>query len=201
MYRRLIKTILDRIIGFSLLIIFSPVILIIILAGLIIYSGNPFFIQERLGEGGKVFRIIKFKTMNDRKDESGQLLPDKYRLTSYGRWMRKTSLDELPQLINILKGDMSLVGPRPLLVHYLPLYSREQARRHEVLPGITGWAQINGRNTLSWDDRFKLDVWYADNMSFGLDMKILWLTVKKTFRREGINAPGATTMNAFTGNN
>ncbi|MFO7851431.1 MAG: sugar transferase [Bacteroidota bacterium] len=200
MYRPLIKTILDKLIGFVLLIIFSPLILIITFVNLISNKGNPFFIQERLGEGGRVFRIIKFKTMNDMRDISGKLLPDKERLTGPGRFIRKTSLDELPQLINILKGDMSLVGPRPLLVHYLSLYSKEQARRHEVRPGITGWAQVNGRNTISWQKRFELDVWYVDNISFKLDIKILWLTLMKTLKREGINSPYATTMKPFTGN-
>ena len=168
---------------------------------MIVNKGTPIFYQQRPGKSGKVFKIIKFKTMNEKKDSNGNLFPDKDRLTTTGRFLRSTSVDELPQLINVLFGDMSLVGPRPLLVKYLPLYRPFQARRHDVKPGITGWTQVNGRNTLDWENKFDLDIWYVDNISFKLDMKILWLTIIKVFKREGINAGDATTMKPFTGNN
>lgn len=162
--------------------------------------GSPvFFCQTRPGLHGKPFKMIKFRTMTDARGPDGQLLPDANRLTPFGRFLRASSLDELPELWNVLKGDMSLVGPRPLLVEYLPLYSPEQARRHAVRPGITGWAQVNGRNALSWGDKFKLDVWYVDHGSIGLDIKILWLTVRKVLVREGISAAGEATMTKFTG--
>jgi lipopolysaccharide/colanic/teichoic acid biosynthesis glycosyltransferase len=162
--------------------------------------GSPvFFCQTRPGLHGKPFKMIKFRTMTDTRGPDGQLLPDADRLTPFGRFLRASSLDELPELWNVLKGDMSLVGPRPLLMEYLPLYSPEQARRHEVRPGITGWAQVNGRNALSWGDKFKLDVWYVDHGSIGLDIKILWLTVRKVLVREGISAAGEATMTKFTG--
>lgn len=162
--------------------------------------GSPvFFRQPRPGRHGRPFHMVKFRTMNDERGPDGELLPDSVRLTPFGRFLRATSLDELPELWNVLKGDMSLVGPRPLLVEYLPLYSPEQARRHEVRPGITGWAQVNGRNALSWDDKFKLDVWYVDHRSLWLDVKILWLTVRKVLVREGISAAGEATMSKFTG--
>ena len=163
--------------------------------------GSPvLFKQVRPGLHGKPFKMVKFRTMTDASGPDGQLLPDGDRLTKFGRFLRASSMDELPELWNVLKGDMSLVGPRPLLMEYLPLYSQEQARRHEVCPGITGWAQINGRNTLSWDDKFALDVWYVDNRSLWLDIKILWLTVKKVLMREGISADGEATMPRFIGN-
>lgn len=162
--------------------------------------GSPvFFSQVRPGLHGKPFRMVKFRTMTDARDASGSLLPDAQRLTSFGRFLRASSLDELPELWNVLRGEMSLVGPRPLLVEYLPLYSPEQARRHEVRPGITGWAQVNGRNAISWEDKFKLDVWYVDNSSLLLDIKILWLTVKKVLVRDGISAAGEATMPKFQG--
>lgn len=162
--------------------------------------GSPvFFRQVRPGLHGRPFEMVKFRTMTDARGADGALLPDSVRLTSFGRFLRATSLDELPELWNVIKGDMSLVGPRPLLVEYLPLYSPEQARRHEVRPGITGWAQVNGRNALSWDDKFKLDVWYVDHRSLRLDIRILWLTVKKVLVREGISAAGEATMSKFTG--
>lgn len=162
--------------------------------------GSPvFFTQVRPGLHGKPFKMVKFRTMTDARGPDGALLPDAARLTPFGRFLRATSLDELPELWNVLKGDMSLVGPRPLLLEYLPLYSPEQARRHEVRPGITGWAQVNGRNALSWEEKFALDVWYVDHRSLGLDSKILWLTVKKVLLREGINAAGEATMGRFTG--
>lgn len=163
--------------------------------------GSPvLFSQKRPGLHGQTFRMFKFRTMTNEIDEQGNLLPDSNRLTPFGKLLRTTSLDELPALWNVIKGDLSLVGPRPLLIEYLPLYSKEQARRHNVKPGITGWAQINGRNAISWETKFKLDVWYVDNQSFWLDIKILFLTVKKVFIREGINAEGQTTMSKFTGN-
>ena len=162
--------------------------------------GSPvFFTQVRPGMHGKPFKMVKFRSMISERSTDGELLPDAVRLTPFGRFLRSTSLDELPELWNVLKGDMSLVGPRPLLMEYLPLYSPEQARRHEVRPGITGWAQVNGRNTISWEDKFKLDVWYVDHCSLWLDIKILWLTVKKVLVREGISAAGEATMGKFTG--
>jgi lipopolysaccharide/colanic/teichoic acid biosynthesis glycosyltransferase len=164
-------------------------------------GAGAFFFQERPGKNGKIFKVIKYKTMTDERDASGKLLPDAERLTKVGKFVRSTSIDELPQLINVLKGDMALIGPRPLLVQYLPLYSKEQARRHEVRPGITGWAQVNGRNTLSWTEKFKHDVWYVDHYSFLLDLKIIFLTIKKVLIREGISQEGAATMEFFTGNN
>ena len=163
--------------------------------------GSPiFFRQVRPGLKGRPFEMVKFRTMTDSKGADGQLLPDADRLTPFGRFLRSTSLDELPELWNVLKGDMSLVGPRPLLMEYLPLYTSEQARRHEARPGVTGWAQINGRNAISWEDKFSLDVWYVDNQSLWLDIKILWLTVKKVLVRDGISAAGEATMSKFTGN-
>ncbi len=162
-------------------------------------NGAVFFKQERPGKNGRIFGVIKFKTMKDTRDSSGNLLPDSERITGIGRFIRSTSIDELPQLINVLKGEMSLVGPRPLLVKYLPLYNEQQARRHEVRPGITGWAQVNGRNAISWEQKFEYDVWYVDNMSFSLDIKIIILTIKKVVVREGISSETAVTMEAFKG--
>ena len=162
--------------------------------------GTPFFIQARPGKNGRIFNIVKFKTMNDKRDAAGNLLPDDQRLTKIGKIVRKTSIDEIPQLWNVLKGDMSLVGPRPLLPEYLPLYNDFQKRRHEVRPGITGWAQVNGRNAVSWQQKFEYDVWYVENLSFLLDVKILLLTVKKVFKSEGIAAEGAATVGRFKGN-
>jgi lipopolysaccharide/colanic/teichoic acid biosynthesis glycosyltransferase len=162
---------------------------------------NIFFLQDRPGKDGKIFKIIKFKTMTDKRDNEGNLLPDNQRLTKIGKLIRSTSIDELPQLINVLKGDMSLIGPRPLLVQYLPLYTKEQVRRHDVRPGITGWAQVNGRNAISWKEKFELDVWYVDHMSFLLDLNIIYLTIKKVFKREGISSGTSVTMEPFTGDN
>ncbi len=162
-------------------------------------EGKPFFFQSRPGKNGKIFSIVKFKTMNDKKDSAGKLLPDAQRLTAVGSFVRKTSIDELPQLINVLKGDMSLIGPRPLLTHYLHLYNEFQNRRHEIKPGITGWAQVNGRNAISWDKKFEYDVWYVDHMSFLLDCKILIKTFLKVFKRDGINAANAATTEPFNG--
>lgn len=183
-------------VGFILLFpVFITVFLLLFLAN----KEIPLFIQSRPGKNRVLFRIIKFKTMNDRTDSAGKLLSDDKRLTKIGRFIRKTSLDEIPQLLNVIKGDMSLVGPRPLLVEYLPLYNEEQKRRHKVKPGITGWAQVNGRNAISWEEKFKFDIWYVDNQSFLLDLKILLLTIKKVFKREGISSTNAATMERFTG--
>ena len=162
-------------------------------------NGKPFFFQRRPGKNGKIFTIIKYKTMNDKKNTNGQLLPDMQRITKVGGFVRNASLDELLQLFNVLKGDMSIIGPRPLLIQYLPLYNKEQARRHMVKPGITGWAQVNGRNTISWEEKFVLDVWYVDHISFKTDMTILLKTVEKVFKREGISSSEQDTMTAFTG--
>ncbi|WP_041852869.1 sugar transferase [Vibrio antiquarius] len=193
------KRLVDFLAALMALILLSPII--IITAMLIFFKlGSPvLFTQDRPGKHGKRFKMFKFRTMTSEKDESGQLLPNEQRMTSFGNKLRSTSLDELPGLINVLKGDMSLVGPRPLLVEYLPLYSEEQARRHEVRPGITGWAQVNGRNAISWEEKFKLDVWYVDNQSFFLDCKIIFLTIKKVFIREGINSSDNITMPKFKG--
>jgi lipopolysaccharide/colanic/teichoic acid biosynthesis glycosyltransferase len=195
------KSIIDFIVLLILIILSFPIFLILTISLAISNKGTPFFFQLRPGQFGKIISIVKFKTMNDAKDESGELLPDSLRLTKVGRFIRKSSLDELPQLLNVLKGDMSLVGPRPLLVEYLPLYNEHQKRRHEVKPGITGWAQVNGRNAISWHEKFDLDVWYVDHCSFGLDMKILWLTILKVFKREGINQAGQATVEKFNGHN
>lgn len=199
MYRRYFKFLFDFIISFLCLVITIPVILLITLILCLINDCSPFFIQSRPGKSGKNFNLIKFKTMTDKKDEMGRLLPDRLRLTKFGGFIRSTSLDELPQLINVLKGDMSLVGPRPLLVKYLPLYNELQSRRHEVKPGITGWTQVNGRNSLSWEKKFELDVWYVDNVSFVLDLKILIKTLRKVFLRDGISSEGVATMPPFLG--
>ncbi len=202
MYQHFIKRIIDFIVALTALTVLSPVILLLWL-WLVVENRNSgaFFIQRRPGLHGKIFNIYKFKTMNDKCDSSGNLLPDEQRLTSAGRFIRSTSLDELPQLWNVLCGQMSLVGPRPLLPQYLPLYSAEQTRRHDVLPGITGWAQVNGRNAISWTEKFKLDCYYVDNISFTLDLKILFLTIKKVFIREGISQEGRATMDFFDGHN
>ncbi len=202
MYKVLLKPFFDFIMALIGLIVLSPLIIILILFLFFANQGaGVFFTQKRPGKKEKIFRMIKFKTMSDEKDKAGNLLSDVQRLTKAGRFIRKTSLDELPQLINVLKGDMSLVGPRPLFVQYLPLYSKRQARRHEVRPGITGWAQVNGRNAISWEQKFNYDVWYVDNISFGLDMKILFMTVLKVFKSEGINQEEEVTMELFKGSN
>ena len=202
MYKYFFKRLIDFIIVFCVLVVIWPILLIITLWLHFANKGaGAFFAQERPGKGGKVFKVIKFKTMTDERDADGNLLPDADRLTNVGRFVRSTSIDELPQLINVLKGDMALIGPRPVLVQYLPLYSKEQARRHDVRPGITGWAQVNGRNAISWTKKFELDVWYVDHCSFWLDVKIIFLTIKKVFVREGISQEGQATMEFFTGNN
>ena len=202
MYKHFFKRFFDFILSLSALLIASPILLVVTIWLHFANKGaGAFFFQERPGKNGKIFKVIKYKTMTDERDASGKLLPDAERLTKVGKFVRSTSIDELPQLINVLKGDMALIGPRPLLVQYLPLYSKEQARRHEVRPGITGWAQVNGRNTLSWTEKFKHDVWYVDHYSFLLDLKIIFLTIKKVLIREGISQEGVATMEFFTGNN
>lgn len=202
MYRSFIKRLMDVLIVFLGLLILLPVLLG---SAFWLHFANKgagaFFFQERPGKNGKLFKVIKLKTMTDERDEHGSLLPDEKRLTKVGKFVRSTSMDELPQLINVLKGDMSLIGPRPLLPQYLPLYSKEQARRHEVRPGVTGWAQVNGRNAISWSKKFELDIWYVDHCSFLLDLKIILLTIKKVFVREGINSDDSATMEPFTGTN
>lgn len=200
MYKNIIKPFFDFLIAICLLLVASPVFLLVYLGLFLAQNGNVFFTQKRPGKDEQIFSILKFKTMTDQKDQQGNLLPDAQRLTRIGKFVRKTSLDELPQLINVLKGEMSMVGPRPLLPEYLSLYNEEQKRRHAVKPGITGWAQVNGRNAISWEDKFKFDVWYVENQSFGLDLKILFLTVKKVFRSEGINTAGQATTEPFKGN-
>ena len=201
MYRKFVKRGLDVIFSGIALLCFCPIILVLIAILMIANRYSAFFVQERPGKDGKIFKLVKFKTMTDKTDSDGNLLPDDKRLTKIGTIIRSTSLDELPQLWNVLKGDMSLIGPRPLLIQYLPLYSSEQARRHEVKPGITGWAQINGRNAITWKQKFEYDVWYVDNISFTLDLKILWLTFKKVVARENINSATSATMEYFNGNN
>lgn len=199
MYNNYFKPILDFLVAFFGFLFLSPIFIIVTIGLFFANDGKPFFFQMRPGKNGKIFEIIKFKTMNDKKDADGNLLADAERLTPIGRFVRKTSLDEIPQLLNVLKGDMSLIGPRPLLVHYLDLYSDFQNRRHEVKPGITGWAQVNGRNAISWDKKFELDVWYVDNVSFFLDLKILFKTILKVVKSEGINAADAATIEPFNG--
>ena len=202
MYKCCFKRILDFLIVLSVLSIIWPILLVVAVWLHFANKGaGAFFYQQRPGKNGRIFKVIKYKTMTDERDEKGNLLPDADRLTKVGRFVRSTSLDELPQLINVLKGDMALIGPRPLLVQYLPLYDKEQARRHEVRPGITGWAQVNGRNAISWRRKFELDVWYVDHCSFLLDLKIVFMTIRKVFIREGISSDTSATMEVFTGNN
>ena len=202
MYASFFKRFFDFLISLVALIVLSPVLLVVTLLLAILNKGaGPFFVQKRPGRGGKIFKLIKFKTMTDERDAEGNLLPDEVRLTKVGKFVRSTSIDELPQLINVLKGDMALIGPRPLLVQYLPLYSPEQMRRHEVRPGITGWAQCHGRNTLSWTEKFKLDVWYVDHLSLKTDLQVIWLTAVSVLKREGISSDTSATMEAFNGNN
>jgi len=200
MYQNVIKRVLDFLASLIGFIIVSPIFLIVIILLYFANRGDVFFFQARPGRNGKIINVVKFKTMNDKKGANGELLPDVDRLTPVGAFVRKTSLDEIPQLLNVIKGDMSLVGPRPLLVEYLPLYNETQLRRHEVKPGITGWAQVNGRNALSWDQKFAYDVWYVDHISFALDIKILLMTVQKVFKSEGISQDGQATMTKFEGN-
>ncbi|RHD39900.1 sugar transferase [Bacteroides uniformis] len=202
MYKRGLKRGLDFVIVFIVLLVIWPILLLLIIFLHFTNKGaGVFFIQDRPGKNARIFKAIKFKTMTDERDSGGNLLPDAERLTKIGKIVRSLSIDELPQLINVLKGDMALVGPRPLLPKYLPLYSEKQFRRHEVRPGITGWAQVNGRNDISWKRKFELDVWYVDHISFWLDVKIILLTIKKVFVREGINKEGNATTEAFNGHN
>lgn len=199
MYKYFFKRLLDLLASLFIFILAFPVFIVVFLVLLYSNSGKPFFFQSRPGKNEKIFRIIKFKTMNDKKDADGNLLPDAERTTAMGSFVRKTSLDEIPQLLNVIKGDMSLIGPRPLLVKYLPLYNEEQRKRHNVRPGITGWAQINGRNAISWGEKFKYDVYYVNNLSFALDFKIILLTIKKVLFRDGVNSGSNETMPTFTG--
>lgn len=199
MYAKCIKRILDFLLSLAALLILSPVLLILTILGACFMGGNPFFTQRRPGKGEKIFRLIKFRTMSNRRDENGNLLPDEVRLNQYGRFLRSTSLDELPELINILLGQMSIVGPRPLLVKYLPRYNAQQHRRHEVRPGLTGWAQVNGRNAISWEEKFQYDIEYVENISFSMDIKVIFTTISKIFKREGISSDTAATMEEFMG--
>ena len=202
MYKHFLKRFLDFWISLVALICISPVLLVVTIWLHFSNKGaGAFFIQERPGKDGKLFKVIKFKTMTDERDAEGNLLPDEARLTKVGKFVRSTSIDELPQLVNVLKGDMALIGPRPLLVQYLPLYSQEQMRRHEVRPGISGWAQCHGRNQISWTEKFALDVWYVDHLSFVTDLKVFFITIKKVLFREDINSDNNATMEDFDGNN
>ncbi len=198
-YRKFVKRLLDIILSLLALILLSPVFAVLAVLVRIKLGSPVLFRQKRPGYHGEIFELMKFRTMTDKKDENGDLLPDEIRLTDFGKKLRSTSLDELPEFFNILKGDMSFVGPRPLLVQYLPLYSKEQARRHDVLPGLTGWAQVNGRNAISWEEKFKYDVEYVDNISFPMDVKIVFMTVKSVLKREGISSEGSATMEFFEG--
>ena len=199
MYKTIFKPTFDFIAALVGIILLSPILFLVIIGLYFANNGKPFFFQLRPGLNGKIFKIIKFKTMNDKKDIDGKLLPDDQRLTKMGTFVRKTSIDEIPQLLNVITGDMSLIGPRPLLPQYLHLYSAFQNRRHEVKPGITGWAQVNGRNAISWDKKFELDVWYVNNISFKTDLKILFLTFVKVIKKEGINSANAATIEPFYG--
>ena len=202
MYKHFLKRFLDFWIAFIALVCISPLLIMVTLWLHVANKGaGAFFLQERPGKDGRIFRIIKYKTMTDERDADGHLLPDEQRLTKVGRFVRSTSIDELPQLLNVLKGDMAIIGPRPLLVQYLQLYSKEQARRHEVRPGISGWAQCHGRNAISWNEKFKLDVWYVDHVSLKIDLTVVWLTIQKVLKRADISEQGHATMEAFNGNN
>lgn len=201
MYRNFIKELLDKILSIILLFLLFPIFSIILLVLLIVNRGKPIFFQQRPGYKGKIFTLIKFRTMTDEVDEKGYLLPDHLRLTLIGKFLRNNSLDELPQILNIIKGDMSWVGPRPLRIEYLPLYNNEQMRRHNVRPGITGWAQVNGRNAITWQQKFEYDVWYVDNLNIWLDLRILYLTVIKVLKRSNVNKSEKITIEPFTGNN
>ncbi len=199
-YKNYMKRLFDIVLSLVALVGLSPFLLFFTICGAVIMKGNPFFVQARPGKDEKIFKLIKFRTMSGQKDSEGNLLPDKDRLTKYGKFLRSTSVDELPELINILKGDMSIVGPRPLLIKYLPLYNEEQKHRHDVRPGLSGLAQINGRNTISWEEKFKLDVEYVNNVTFVNDVKIIALTIGKVLKRAGISSETSATMEAFTGN-
>lgn len=199
MYARHLKRWIDFIISFCALVILSPVLLLLIVLGFVFMRGNPFFVQERPGKNEKIFKLIKFRTMDSRKDKNGNLLPDEIRLNCYGRFLRSTSLDELPELINILKGDMAIIGPRPLLVRYLDRYNEEQHHRHDVRPGLTGYAQAHGRNSVSWEDKFAMDVWYTKHITFTGDVRIIWDTVMTVLKKEGISSENSATMEEFMG--
>ncbi len=202
MYKHFFKRLLDFCISLIALVCISPILLVVTIWLHFANKGaGAFFFQERPGKDAKIFKVVKFKTMTDERDANGNLLPDVQRLTKVGKFVRSTSIDELPQLINVLKGDMALIGPRPLLVKYLPLYSKEQMRRHEVRPGISGWAQCHGRNSISWTEKFKLDVWYADHCTLWTDLKVIWITIQKVLKRDGISEEGQATMEAFNGHN
>ena len=202
MYKNVLKRFLDFWIALVVLICISPLLVVVTLWLHVANKGaGAFFLQERPGKDGRIFKIIKYKTMTDERDAEGHLLPDEQRLTKVGRFVRSTSIDELPQLLNVLKGDMALIGPRPLLVQYLPLYSKEQARRHEVRPGISGWEQCHGRNAISWTEKFKLDVWYVDHVSLKTDLTVVWMTIQKVLRRADISEQGHATMEVFNGHN
>lgn len=199
LYVNVIKPFCDVLVATIVFTCALPVFLVLVILLIIANNGKPFFFQKRPGKGERIFKVVKFKTMNDKKDKNGNLLPDADRLTAVGSFIRKTSLDEIPQLINVIKGDMSIVGPRPLLVEYLPLYNAVQKHRHDVKPGITGWAQVNGRNAISWKQKFEYDIWYVNNISFVLDLRIIFRTIGKVFKSEGINSATAATMEKFTG--
>ena len=199
MYRKFFKRFLDIVLSFCAIVVLSPVLLVLMALGAFYMKGNPFFVQQRPGMNEKIFKMIKFRTMSNERDSDGKLLPDEVRLNKYGRFLRSTSLDELPELLNILKGDMSIVGPRPLLVKYLPLYNEEQRPRHDVRPGLTGYAQAHGRNAISWEEKFEMEVWYVRNISFRTDVQILLDTVKAVLNRSGISAEGSATMEEFRG--
>ena len=199
-YARFIKPLMEWVLALVAFVVLSPVFIVVVVLLAVANNGKPFFLQRRPGRDGHIFRVIKFKTMNDRRGKDGELLPDSARLTAIGRFVRKTSLDEIPQLLNVIKGDMALVGPRPLLEEYLPLYDETQMHRHDVRPGITGWAQVNGRNAISWQQKFAYDVWYVNNLSFALDIRILLLTVRNVLRSEGISSETSATMEKFRGN-
>lgn len=201
MYKHFLKRIIDFVCAFLALSVFSPLFLVLMIIGLFAMKGNPFFTQERPGYHEKIFKLIKFRTMTNERDAEGKLLPDEKRLNGYGKFLRSTSLDELPEAINILIGDMSVIGPRPWLVKYLPLYTPEQHRRHDVRPGLSGWAQVNGRNEASWEDRINMDLWYVDHVSLGLDIKIIFMTIGKALKREGISSGTSVTMEEFKGTN
>ena len=200
MYAKFLKRVIDFALSLIALIVLSPILLVLVIVTAVAMKGNPFFTQLRPGKNEKIFKLIKFRTMTNEKDENGDLLPDDVRLNKFGKFLRSTSLDELPELINILKGDMSIVGPRPLLVKYLPRYNDEQRRRHTVRPGLTGNAQANGRNALSWEEKFKLDIEYVDNISFVFDVKIIFNTIKSVLKRDGISSETSVTMEEFMGN-
>lgn len=204
MYAKFFKRLIDIILSLTALILLSPLLTVTTIIGLFAMRGNPFFVQPRPGRKRtngeeRIFNLIKFRSMNNRKDKEGNLLPDEERLTGYGKFLRKTSIDELPELINILKGDMSFVGPRPLLVRYLDRYTPRQRHRHDVLPGLTGWAQVNGRNAISWEEKFEFDLWYTEHISFGLDVKIFFMTIGNVLKRDGISSATSATMEEFMG--